>query len=83
VGIGELRGLLLADGRQGRHESPRGKVQDREGSQRAGALPVLHDGSEVLRAGVDRQVLSADEPGLVRGEERDRVCRLLRLHDRG
>jgi hypothetical protein len=39
--------------------------------------------SEVLRAGVDRQVLSGDEPGLVRGEERDRVCHLLRLHDRG
>jgi hypothetical protein len=61
VGIGELRALLLADGRQGRHESPPGNVQDREGSQRAGALPVLHDGSEVTtgqkycaRAWIDR-----------------------------
>src|SRR5687767_4382873 len=48
--------------------------------QRAGALPVLAGGSDVLRTGVDRQVLGGDEPGLVRGEERDRVGDLLRLH---
>ena len=55
MGIGELRALLLADGRQGKHESPPGNVQDREGSQRAGARPVLTAGQKYCaRAWIDR-----------------------------
>jgi hypothetical protein len=55
VAIGELGALLLADSRQGRHEPPRSDVQDRDGSHRASALPVLAAGQKhCAPASIDR-----------------------------